>query len=82
LNIKNFTDLNRFLKKQKKLTFTARPGDETQLTYSILIPFAVVGYHVWHEGEPYIAVDPLGLQEGVRYIPFSAFVNQGNYYAQ
>lgn len=82
LKIKDFNDLKTALKTQKKLTFTARPVDETQSTSSILIPFAVIGYHGWDHSERYIAVDPIGLQEGIRYIPFSAFVNSGSYYAQ
>ncbi len=82
LNIKNFTDLKMVLKEQKRLTFTARLVDEIDSIGSILIPFAVIGYHMWDKGEPYIAVDPLGLQEGMRYIPFSAFMNSGSYYVQ
>lgn len=71
MNIQDWNDLKQKLDQHEKITFAAEIFGK-----HILIPFAVIGYHQWNEGEPYVQLE----QEGARFIPFHSIARWGAFY--
>jgi hypothetical protein len=72
MQIEGLADLIKTMTKApEKITYTASIFDD-----NILMPFALVGYHIWDRGEAYLSLD----QQGLRFIPFPSLQKQGQFY--